>query len=289
LLDKSAAFRHAMAMKTILITGATDGIGKETARALVAQGHTVTLIARDAAKGADVQRELGGQTRFVACDLASAASIDRAAEQILASHPRIDVLVNNAGGVFAKRQENPDGVEMTFGLNHMAYARMTARLLPRLKQSAPARIVCVASRLHTSGRLDFADLEFKTRRYNGIQAYADSKLANVLFSNALARRLAGSNVTANSLHPGFVASRFGRNNKGLFGFFAQFTPLMGAITPQMGALTSIHLASSASVDAVSGQYFSESRATRPLAAAEDVCLQDQLWAETERRLGFAIV
>ncbi len=274
--------------KTFLVTGATDGIGKETARALVAMGHSVTLVARSEAKAKAVMAEIGGKTRFVACDLFSSAAIDRAADDILASHPRIDGLVNNAGGLFAKREETAEGVEKTWSLNHLAYARLTSRLVARLRESAPARVVCVASRMHMMGKLDFGDLEFGKRHYNAMQAYADSKLANVMYAAGMARRLTGSGVTINSLHPGFVASQFGRGNGGVVGLLARFTPLMGAITPVKGALTSIHLATSPAVEGVSGGYFADGRQAEPAAGALDVAAQDRLMADTETRLGFSL-
>jgi NAD(P)-dependent dehydrogenase (short-subunit alcohol dehydrogenase family) len=280
--------------KAILITGATDGIGLETARALAKAGNDITIIARNKEKAGIVIGKLQTEApnvrfRFVACDLASAASIDEAAATILEKHPRIDVLVNNAGGIFAKHALTAQGDETTFGVNHMAYARMTARLLKRLQESAPARIVSVASTMHLRGALDFDDLDYNTRRYNPIQAYCDSKLANVVFSNALAARLGASGVTSNSLHPGFVASRFGRNNGGLFGLFSRLSPLMGAVTPQDGAKTSVFLASDQSVEGHTGKYYANAREARPAPAALDKNIQDRLWRETERRLGFAIL
>jgi NAD(P)-dependent dehydrogenase (short-subunit alcohol dehydrogenase family) len=274
--------------KTIIVTGGTDGIGKATVRALVAQGAAVTVVARNKAKAEALAEELkretpGAALRFVACDLFSRKAIAAAGAEILATHPRIDVLVNNAGGFFAKRETTVDGVERTFALNHLAYAQLTALLLERLKASGPARIVSVASGVHATGRLDFDDLE-GARRYSGWAAYCNSKLANVAWTNALARRLEGTNVTANALHPGFVASRFGHNNGGVVGFAMGLAQRFGAISETDGAKTSVHLATSPTVEGVSGRYFTESKEARSSAASQDRATQEKLWGVTEAML-----
>jgi retinol dehydrogenase 12 len=277
--------------KTIIVTGGTDGIGKATVRALVAQGAAVTIVARNKAKAETLVGELKQETpaaavRFVQCDLFSRKSIAAAGAEILATHPRIDVLVNNAGGFFAKREVTADGVERTFALNHLAYAQLTALLLDRLKASGPARIVSVASGVHATGALDFDDLE-GARRYSGWSAYCNSKLANVCWTYALARRLEGTNVTANTLHPGFVASRFGHNNGGVTGFVMGLAQRFGAISEADGAKTSVHLATSPAVDGVSGRYFTESREVRSSSASQDHATQEKLWSVTETMLGKA--
>lgn len=271
--------------KTILVTGGTDGIGKETVRALAGQGAAVTVVARNKAKAdalfAEIARETpGARLSFVACDLFSQAAIRTAAAEILATHPRIDVLVNNAGGFFAKRELTVDKRERTFALNHLAYALLTDLLLERLKASGPARIVSVASGVHATGTLDFDDLE-GARRYGGWQAYCNSKLANVCWTYALARRLEGTQVTANCLHPGFVASKFGQNNRGLVGMGLKFAQRFGAISEVNGAKTSVHLAASPDVEGVTGKYFTESKQARSSAASHVEATQEKLWAVTQ--------
>lgn len=271
--------------KTILVTGGTDGIGKETVRALAGLGAAVTVVARNKAKAdalfAEIARETpGAKLSFVACDLFSQAAIRTAAAEILATHPRIDVLVNNAGGFFAKRELTVDKRERTFALNHLAYALLTDLLLERLKASGPARIVSVASGVHATGTLDFDDLE-GARRYGGWQAYCNSKLANVCWTYALARRLEGTQVTANCLHPGFVASKFGQNNRGLVGMGLKFAQRFGAISEVNGAKTSVHLAASPDVEGVTGKYFTESKQARSSAASHVEATQEKLWAVTQ--------
>jgi NAD(P)-dependent dehydrogenase (short-subunit alcohol dehydrogenase family) len=277
--------------KTIIVTGGTDGIGKATVKALVAQGAAVTIVARNKAKADALAAELkqatpGAAVRFVACDLFSRKAIDAAGAEILAAHPRIDVLVNNAGGFFAKRELTEDGVERTFALNHLAYAQLTALLLDRLKASGPARIVSVASGVHATGALDFNDLQ-GARRYSGWGAYCNSKLANVCWTYALARRLEGANVTANTLHPGFVASRFGHNNGGVTGLVMGLAQRFGAISETDGAKTSAHLATSPDVEGVSGRYFTQCREVRSSGASQDRATQEKLWSVTEALLGKA--
>jgi len=271
--------------KTIIVTGGTDGIGKATVRALIAQGAAVTIVARTKAKAdaviAELKKDMPGATlRFVPCDLASQKSIRAAAAEILATHPRIDVLVNNAGGFFAKREVTVDGLERTFALNHVAYALLTSLLLDRLKASAPARIVSVSSGVHATGALNFDDLQAE-KRFSGWGAYCNSKLANVCFTAALSRRLEGTGVTANCLHPGFVASRFGHNNGGLVGFGMGLAQRFGAISETDGAKTSVYLATSPEVDGVTGKYFTNCKVVRSSAGSQDAATQEKLWSVTE--------
>lgn len=271
--------------KTILVTGGTDGIGKETVRALARQGAAVTVVARNKAKADALFAEIGAETpsaklSFVACDLFSQAAIRAAAAEILATHPRIDVLVNNAGGFFAKRELTVDKRERTFALNHLAYALLTDLLLDRLKGQGAARIVSVASGVHATGALDFDDLE-GAKRYAGWAAYCNSKLANVCWTYALARRLEGTGVTANCLHPGFVASKFGQNNRGLVGMGLKFVQRFGAISEVNGAKTSVYLASSPEVEGVTGKYFTESKQARSSTASHIEATQEKLWAVTQ--------
>lgn len=267
--------------KTVLITGATDGIGKETARALQKMGAHVVIVGRNPQKTADVAHELksqnptGGDVDAMVADLSSLADIRRLAEEIKQRYERLDVLVNNAGAYFAKRQVSVDGFEMTFALNHLNYFLLTNLLLDLIKASAPARIVNVSSGAHPMGKVNFDNLQSKGF-YVGWTAYGTSKLMNILFTRELARRLEGSRVTVNVLHPGFVATKFGHNNKGLFNKFVKWSQKK-ALTPEQGAQTSIYLASSPEVTGVSGAYFSESKIVQPSKAAQDDDLARRLW------------
>ncbi len=192
------------------------------------------------------------------------------------------MLVNNAGGVFWERQETEDGREMTFALNHLGYFQLTHLLLPLLLDSAPARIVNVSSAAHLGGTIHFDDLEQK-KGYSAWSAYSQSKLANILFTRELARRLAGSGVTVNALHPGFVATDFGRG-RGLFGRFLMPVAQLFAISPAKGAQTSIYLASSPKVEGVSGKYFADQQEKRPSSAARDDEAALRLWERSEAML-----
>ncbi len=209
-----------MTGKTVVITGATSGLGSVAAARLAELGAKLILVARDRAKAEAMAIQLrdkhpGLDADIHIADLFSLGQVRRLAADLLKAAPRIDVLINNAGAIFAKRETTADGLERTFALNHMAYFLLTALLLDRLKASAPARIVNVASEAHRNAALDFNDLQTK-RNYSGWLAYRRSKLANILFTRELARRLEGTNVTANCLHPGFVATSFGDNNRGPF-------------------------------------------------------------------------
>ena len=272
--------------KTVLITGGTNGIGKVTAQELAKMGAEVVIIGRSAEKTkatvATIKEQSGNNAvGSIVADLSSLAEVRRAAAEFKAQHQRLDVLVNNAGAVFASRQETVDGYELTFALNHLAYFLLTNLLLDTLKASAPARIVNVSSDAHRGAKLNFDDLQH-TRSYGmgGFSVYSDSKLANILFTYELARRLEGTGVTANALHPGFVATGFGRNNKGLMNL------IMGVITrfalsEQQGAQTSIYLASSPEVEGVSGQYFEESKAVQSSPESYDEAAQKRLWQISE--------
>jgi NAD(P)-dependent dehydrogenase (short-subunit alcohol dehydrogenase family) len=274
--------------RTVVITGANSGVGKATAVALARAGADTVITARREERGrqavADIREDSGSdQVDLVVFDLADLASVRRGAEQILDRCGRIDVLVNNAGLVLSERSETVDGFEATFGINHLGPFLLTQLLTERLVASAPARVVDVASTAHQGARrgLDFDDLQ-STRHYRGMQAYSRSKLANILFTNELARRLAGSGVTANSLHPGTVASGFARDDdaKGFLAFGVRFIkPFI--LTPEKGARTSVYLASSPEVADVTGQYFVKCRARTPSPAARDEAAAALLWSVSE--------
>lgn len=275
--------------KTVVITGATSGIGEVAALELARKGAKIVLTARDKARGEatlsklnEVAPGLGHKVHYG--DLAQLAEMKGVAAEIAASEPRIDVLINNAGALFAKRQLTKDGFEQTFALNHLSYFVVTALLRARLLASAPARIINTSSSAHTGARqLDLDDLQ-SAKNYTGIQAYARSKLENILFTRELARRLKGTGVTANCLHPGVVATRFGHQSGGmissLLGFVQNF-----AISPEKGAETIIYLATSPNVATMSGEYFYKSRPTTPTRVASDDKLAAALWQKTVELTG----
>ena len=277
--------------RVIVITGGNAGIGKETAVGLAQKGATVVITARDQQRGAAALEEIRGRTgrddeRLVVMplDLASFASIRAFASDLLDRSDRLDVLVNNAGLVLRQRRETADGFEMTFGVNHLGHFLLTDLLLDRLRAGESARIVNVSSDAHKQARngLDFDDLQ-STRRYRGFAVYSKSKLANILFTRELARRLDGTNVTVNALHPGFVASRFGRDgDTGRFGDVAMLVTRPFAINAAQGALTSIHVASSPDVDGITGQYWYKCALATPSRAAQDDAAARRLWQVSEQ-------
>ncbi|MBI5668794.1 MAG: SDR family oxidoreductase [Chloroflexi bacterium] len=279
--------------KVALVTGATNGIGKVTALELAKLGATVVLSGRSGDRAqatvAEIQQRSGNpNVAALVADLSVMSEVRRLADEFKAKHDRLHVLVNNAGGVFPQRRETDDGYEMTFALNHLSYFLLTNLLLDVLTASAPARIVNVSSDAHRGGRMQFDDLNFKQTPYGigGWKAYSQSKLANVLFTYELARRLAGSGVTANVLHPGFVATGFGRTGPGLMsrvmGLLHRF-----ALTPEEGARTTVYLASSAEVEGVTGQYFDKSKAVPSSKTSYDEEAQRRLWAISEQMTGLA--
>lgn len=276
-----------MQNKTVLITGGNAGIGLETARALAKQGATVIIVARDATKGqqavADIQKSTGNQkVSFMKCDLGSQKQVRQLAADFKAKYDRLDVLVNNAGAFFSEYGETEDGIERQFAINHLGPFLLTNLLLDLLKASAPARIVNVASRAHYRGRINFDDLNYK-KNYDGfLKAYGQSKLANVLFTNELARRLEGTGVTANSLHPGVVATDIAlKDSKGIYRFgWWLWKHFM--ITTEQGAATSIYLASSPEVVGVTGKYFDKCKAQPAAKTALDKNIAQRLWQVSEK-------
>ncbi len=275
-----------MGGKTVVITGATSGIGEVAAKELAGKGARVVLIGRSLAKceatAAMIRQATGNpDVDYLVADLSSQADIRRLASDLKGRFPRIDVLINNAGAMFDPRQESVDGIEMTWALNHLGYFLLTDLLLDTLKGSAPSRIVNVASDAHrmVSG-IDFDDVEGK-KRYSPFRNYSQSKLANILFTRELARRLEGTGVTANCLHPGFVATNFAGGD----GWTSRFFKLMAkvfAITPENGAKTTIYLASSPEVEGTTGGYFAKSKPARPTAAGRDDQAARRLWELSER-------
>lgn len=274
--------------KTVLVTGATDGIGKVTARGLMELGASVLIVGRNpdkTARVADELAELSGRPRpmtFVA-DLSEPKQVKRLADEIVGRLTMLDVLVNNAGAFFAKRELNSEGMEMTFALNHLNYFLLTHQLLGLLKKAPQGRIVNVASEAHRGVSLDFGDL-YGEQGYQGWRAYQRSKLANILFTAELAERLKETAVTANSLHPGFVASNFGHNNRGWWTGLLKLAQKLFAINEERGAQTSIHVASAADLRQTSGLYYVDRKVKSPSPAAQDRHAQKKLWEMSEKAL-----
>ncbi|MEU4291430.1 SDR family oxidoreductase [Kribbella sp. NPDC026596] len=268
-----------MAGRTVVVTGATGGIGRATALGLAALGARVAITGRDperAETAAGEIRAAGGQADVFMADLSSQAEVRRLADELLRDLPRIDVLVNNVGGYWDTRHVTADGLERTFAVNHLAPFLLTNLLLDRLKYSSPARVVTVASNAQAMGRIDFDDLQHE-RSYSGSRAYNQSKLANVMFTYELARRLPATSVTANALHPGMVSTSFGAEDPSLIQrlvvpFVRPFMKRSG-----QGAVTPIHVASAPDLEPVSGRFFIESKPTRSSAQSYDEAAAARLW------------
>jgi NAD(P)-dependent dehydrogenase (short-subunit alcohol dehydrogenase family) len=275
----------AMQGKVIVITGATSGIGQVAAERLAGMGARLVLVARDKARGQAMLARLRERAPGVShsihyADLSRLVEMKRVAAEIAAAEARIDVLINNAGALFGSRQVTEDGLERTFALNHMSYVVLTHGLRERLIASAPARVVNTSSNAHTRARLDFDDLQ-SAHGYRGFKVYGRSKLCNILYTRELARRWAGTGVSANSLHPGFVATRFGDESGGLFSYVVRMAKMF-AISPERGADTIVYLASSPEVAHVSGTYFYECRPATPSRKAQDDAAARRLWLESAR-------
>ena len=273
--------------KTVLVTGANQGIGKAAALALARRGANVTIVSRNEEKGRaaveDIRSRSGSPVGLIVADLSSRRDVTRVAAEFKSSHPRLDVLVNNAGVFVPKRHVTVDGVEETWAVNHLAYFLLTRELLDLLKASGPSRIVNVSSDAHRHGTMHWDDLQFGGRRYSAWGAYSQSKLANLLFTYELSRRLEGTGVTANALHPGVVATGFGRTYAGMMSLlYTVGGPFM--LTPERGAETTVYLASSADVEGARGQYFARSRPIRSSKVSYCEMSQKKLWALTEEML-----
>jgi NAD(P)-dependent dehydrogenase (short-subunit alcohol dehydrogenase family) len=279
-----------MGGKIVLITGGNAGIGKEAAVGLASLGARVLITSRSkergrAARDEIVERSGNAEVDVMALDLASFRSIRSFASDIFARHDRLDVLVNNAGLILRRRTETEDGFEATFGINHLGHFLLTDLLLDRRKASAPARVVVVASMAHKGARrgLDFDDLQAERRRYRWMDAYNKSKLANIYFARELARRVDGTGVTVNVLHPGFVRSEFGRGGDlgALYGFGIRLGAPF-AISSERGARTTIYLASSPEVEGVTGTYFFKCKPAPISKAAQDDAAARRLWDVSEQ-------
>ncbi|MGA7674521.1 MAG: SDR family oxidoreductase [Rhizomicrobium sp.] len=267
--------------KTVVITGATSGIGEVAAVELARQGARIVFVARNPLRRDTTLARLSvvndkvKHTAYLA-DLSRLSEMKRVAGEIAAAEPKIDVLINNAGAVFTKRETTADGLEMTFATNHLAYFVVTNLLLANLKATPGARIVSTSSDAHKSGKLNFDDLQSE-KSYVGFRVYCNSKLENILFTRELARRIAGTGVTANCLHPGFVASSFGDNNGGWTEFAFGLLKKIAAISPEDGAKTIVYLASSPDIAGQSGGYYYKCAPSTPTAAAQNDADAKRLW------------
>jgi len=275
----------AMDSKVCVVTGANTGIGKETARGLAAAGATVVLACRNVEKAEaardDIQRSTGrSDVKVMALDLGSVASVRAFAKRVREELPALHVLVNNAGVWTTARSTTKDGLETTWGTNHVGTFLLTNELLPLLEASAPSRVVVLSSALHYRGKMNWDDLQYERGSFGGPTAYNQSKLANVLFTNALARRLAGKRVTANAVHPGVVATELSREYpKLLVKIFHLFL-----LTPEQGARCSLHVATSDECATATGLYYEKSRAKKAAREALDEAAQERLWKLTEETL-----
>lgn len=276
--------------RTCMVTGASSGIGRAAALGLADLGASVVLVCRDRNRGEAALREIRERTGNAAltlmlADLSSQTEIRRLASDFLATGRPLHVLLNNAGVIMLRREETTDGIETTFAVNHLAYFLLTVLLLDRLKASAPARVVSVASDAHhwAGGALDFNDLDSRNG-YSAMRVYGRSKLANILFTRELARRLAGTGVTANCLHPGFVGSNFATNN----GWLARIVMTVArpaARSPEKGAETAIYLCASPQVEGVTGQYFFDRKPRWPKSYGQSDTDARRLWDVSERLTG----
>jgi NAD(P)-dependent dehydrogenase (short-subunit alcohol dehydrogenase family) len=278
-----------VAGKRVVLTGATNGIGLAAAIELARRGADLTLVARNPARAAEAVRRISASSTGAApdvmlADLASQASIRRLGAELLAKYPRLQVLVNNAGAIYARRQLTADGIELTWAVNHLAPFLLTTLLLDRLKASHPARIITTSSGAHEGARIPFEDLD-AARSWGGagFSRYGETKLANILFTAELARRLEGTGVTANAFHPGFVATGFNRNN-GLLMRLGMAITRPFARSPQKGAETLVWLADADDASQLNGAYVVDRRAVTPSSTAQDVEAAGRLWQVSDEQV-----
>jgi len=274
--------------KICLITGATDGIGKETARYLGKQNAQLILVGRNPEKGEKVRKKLRAKTgnnqiEILTADLSNMKAIRYLAERIYSRYDRLDVLINNAGALFAQREETDEGLEKTFALNHLNYFLLTKLLLDLIKKGKTPRIINVASGAHIGATLDFDNLQGKND-YSGWVAYKRSKLMNIMFTYKLAELLKDTPITVNTLHPGFVRTRFGDNNTGIVGIGLNLAKKIGAISIKKGAETSVFLATSPTVKGLSGKYFVKCKPEKSSPDSYNKTYIDRLWKTTDKCL-----
>jgi len=273
-----------MTKKICVITGATSGIGKETAKALALKGAHVVIVGRNSKKCISAvntikKKTSNNQVDYLCADLSDLKQVRNLAKQLKQDYSRIDVLVNNAGAYFTTRIESADGYEMNLALNHLSPFLLTTLLIDMLKESNQGRIINVSSAAHVKGKINFEDLQLKNN-FNGFNAYAQSKLALTIFSNQLAERLKNTSITVNALHPGLVASNFGKNN-GLLRFYVRRLLNRNEISPLEGSKNSIFLATSPDVANITGGYFVKDKQVKSSEASYDMELAKQLWEVSE--------
>ncbi len=271
--------------KVCLVTGSSSGIGKVTARELARMGATVVMVCRNRAKGEVTQAEIkeasgNAQVDLIVADLSELSQVRRAASEFLQKYAQLHVLIHNAGAINGERKGTPDGLENTFATNYLAPFLLTQLLLDVLKASAPARIVNVSSSGHTSGLIDFADLQ-GIQSYSFMKAYTQSKLAQIYFTYELADRLEGTGVTVNALHPGLVASNFNSGTKGMAHVIGEVVYFFRSISVEKGAQTTLYLATSPEVEGVSGKYFSNCKQIPSSKLSYDVTVRQRLWKVSE--------
>ncbi len=277
-----------LAGKYALVTGATSGMGKVTARQLAERGAIVVLTGRSAEKTQATAQEIQrlvpqSDVKSLVADLTSLAQVRSLAQAYRDAYPRLDILIHNAGGMFGTRQLSADGQEMTFALNVFAPFLLTQLLLDPLQASAPSRIITIASAQHAGKQVPFEDMTHQ-QGYKPLQVYAEAKLMAIMFTYALARHLQGTTVTANALHPGVVATNFGKDAGGAWPLmFTVLAPF--ELSPEKGAQTAVYLASSPEVATVSGQYFVKSKPAPSSEASHDTAAQERLWALCEQVTG----
>ncbi|RVU00657.1 SDR family oxidoreductase [Mucilaginibacter limnophilus] len=275
-----------MAAITTIITGATSGIGKETALALAKKGHALYLLVRDVVKGDELVRQLKQQTVnkeifSVKCDLSDLHSVYTAAEKLKSRLFAINVLINNAGGMYPMRKLSHDGFEMTFAVNHLGHFALTMHLMPLL-QKGQARIINISSEAHKMGKPDFDDLNSE-KSYSSMRVYGAAKLFNIYFTKSLAEKYRDKGITAFALHPGVVNTAFGAGAGGMTGFFLTIArPFM--ITPEQGAQTTIYLATESGLHTKSGTYFKKKKLAKVSSAADDAAARERLWQVSEEIL-----